>query len=241
MRALQRANTQTTPGYSRRLFSGSSLLAAAVLVFSSACETWEWASMDSAEPFPRDTHSLLPPTDGERVAISRFATEPDEQPITFNHSIHAGAIEDGGMGMDCQYCHYVARKSIHAGVPASQVCQGCHKMVDTKERPELEKLKGYLDAGEEIPWVRVHDLPDFVHFDHSAHVVSAGIECQECHGEMQKETVAVKPKNPISEPGMMEMGWCLQCHKTHPSVEENYGKEAPLRRAELKDCWTCHK
>ena len=69
-----------------------------------------------------------------------------------------------------------------------------------------------------------------------------GIECQECHGEMQKETVAVKPvQESFLDPGMMEMGWCLDCHASHPAMDTNYGDGSDLRRAELKDCWTCHK
>jgi hypothetical protein len=137
------------------------------------------------------------------------------------------------MAMDCQYCHFNARKSIHAGVPPTQVCMGCHKMVDSTDRPVLEQLQESWDANAPIEWVKVHDLPDFVHFDHSSHV-GAGLACQECHGPMQTRGVAVQ------EPSL-EMGWCLNCHKTHPSVDENYGVNAQLRRAELKDCWTCHK
>lgn len=242
MRVPRRVDPQTRIGIPRFSRLGRALAAASLLTLTSACETFEWASEDSNEPFPRMDHDLIPPEEGERVAVSRFPTAVDEQPIEFNHSIHAGAIEDGGMAMDCQYCHYVARNSIHAGVPASQVCEGCHKMVATTGRPELEKLKGYLDNKEPIPWVKVHDLPDFVHFDHSVHINTAKLECQECHGEMQNETVAVKPvQESFLEPGMMEMGWCLDCHKNHPSVEDNHGTDASLRRAELKDCYTCHK
>ena len=239
MRVPRWVDPQTRNRIPRTL--GRTFAAAALLTMMGACETFEWANDDSDVPFPRSDHDLLPPQDVDRVAVSRFPTPVDEQPIEFNHSIHAGAVEDGGMAMDCQYCHYVARESIHAGVPASQVCQGCHQMIDTTGRPELVKIKEYWDAGEPIPWMKVHDLPDFVHFNHSAHV-GAGVVCQECHGEMEKETVAVKPvQESFLEPGMMEMGWCLNCHKNHPSVEENHGTDASLRRAELKDCYTCHK
>jgi len=197
-------------------------------------EVVDMAVNESDLPFPRDTHSLLPPPEGERVAVSRFPSPTDEQPLEFDHSIHASSPEEGGLGMDCQYCHFNVRKSIHAGVPASQVCQGCHKMVDKTDRPALLKLEEYWAAKEPVPWVKVHDLPDFVHFDHTAHVVRAGIECSECHGAMEERTVAVRENS-------LEMGWCLNCHKNHPSVDENYGTDAQLRRAELKDCYTCHK
>jgi hypothetical protein len=215
-----------------RLKGGSAAMLLLMPLALFGCDV-DWANNDTQEPFPRDIHSLRPPPEGERVAVSRFPKPMDEQPLAFNHAIHAGAVEDGGMGMDCQYCHYVARDSIHAGVPASQVCEGCHKQISTEGRPVLQELKAYLDSGEPIPWVKVHDLPDFVHFNHSAHI-GADIACQECHGEMQTKGVA-------HQENTLEMGWCLNCHKNHPSVDENYGTQASLRRAELKDCWTCHK
>ena len=204
---------------------------------------------DDNHEFPKGDHSLLPTaygwgaqedTDVEwRTSVGRVEQPVDEQPIEFNHSIHAGTVEDGGMGMDCQYCHSGARKSKHAGVPSQQVCAGCHLSVPSEGRPELEKLKTYLGDGENadtpIPWVKVHDLPDFVHFNHSRHI-QGGVDCMECHADMSKETVAVR-----AESMSMEMGWCLECHNDHPSVDENYGVGAEARRAELKDCLTCHQ
>jgi hypothetical protein len=110
----------------------------------------------------------------------------------------------------------------------------CHKVIPSDDRPELEKLKEYYASGEPIPWQKVHDLPDFVHFSHKRHV-RGGVRCQECHGEVQDEmTVAYRVNT-------LQMGWCLDCHKDHPTVDENYGASAELRRAELKDCLTCHK
>ncbi len=225
-------------------------LVLASVTFAAGCDRpWE-RSFDGTEAFPLGTHSLLPPelamdaetkargddTVERRIAVSRFEQPVDSQPLAFNHKIHAGAVADGGMAMDCQYCHSNARDTIHAGVPPLQTCAGCHKMIDTTDRPVLEELKSYIDKGEAPPWVKVHDLPDFVHFDHSAHVGDAKIACQECHGPMETRGVAER------DPAMtMEMGWCLDCHKNHPSVDENYGAEAELRRAGLKDCWTCHK
>ena len=204
-------------------------------------------SDDENATFPIEPHSLLPPTldadtDEEwRTSVGKVPQPVDEQPIHFNHSIHAGLEADGGMEMDCQYCHSTARKSQHAGVPPTQTCIGCHQWVPTDGRPELDKLKTYFpgsgheNEGEPIPWVKVHDLPDFVHFNHSRHI-KGGVECTECHADMSKETVAVR------SPDMtMEMGWCLECHGEHPSVDDNYGVEAEARRAELKDCYTCHK
>lgn len=197
------------------------------------------------EAFPKTNHSLLPPvqdTDEEwRTSVGSVPQSIDEQPIEFNHAIHAGLESDGGMEMDCQYCHSYARKSRHAGVPPTQTCIGCHSWVATDGRPELQKLATYFpNSGHEneakpIPWVKVHDLPDFVHFNHSRHI-KGGVECTECHSDMSKLTVAIR------DPDMtMEMGWCLECHSEHPSVEDNYGVKAEARRAELKDCYTCHQ
>lgn len=198
---------------------------------------------DSEQIFPIEQHTLLFPEGRDetwRNSLGRTVQPKDEQPLEFNHGIHARTVDQGGLGMDCQFCHSNARKSKHAGVPTQQVCWNCHKMVpmerDTPEATEaLATLKKYVDSGEPIPWIKVHDLPDFVHFNHSRHV-QGGVECTECHADMTQETVAIRA------PSMtMEMGWCLSCHEDHPSVEKNYGVQAELRRAELKDCNTCHQ
>ena len=208
----------------------------------------EKADTSDSAPFPRDVHSLLPPEEGERLAAGVVEPELDSQPLAFNHAIHAGDVEDGGMGMDCQYCHSNARRSPAAGVPATQVCWNCHKMVDSKDRPALEKLAEYCGASpgmptctneDPIPWNRVHDLPDFVSFNHAAHIrLNADgeqqVKCQECHGPMETKPVAERETTLL-------MSWCLECHKSHPAVNERYGVNAELRRAELKDCYTCHK
>ncbi len=216
-----------------RWILGSTALAITTL---SGCESWSSMPQGAdVDAFPMTEHSLLPPEDGERVSMGIDRQPVDTQPITFDHSIHAGAIDSGGMAMDCQYCHSSARRSIHAGVPALEVCWNCHKMVDATDRPELLKLKDYWEREESPPWIKVHDAPDYVHFAHYAHV-DAGIACGECHGPMETRTVAER-----DEDMTMLMGWCLDCHQNHSSVDENYGASASLRRAELKDCYTCHR
>jgi hypothetical protein len=203
------------------------------------CATEAAADADSpADTFPIGKKNLLPPEVSSappwdvdlRVAVGEPEADPLQQPIAFPHDRHVKVL-----GMDCQYCHSGARKGIHAGIPPTQVCMGCHKAVSTEGRPELDKLKAYWNEGngEPIPWVKVHDLPDFVYFSHKRHVV-AGVACQECHGQVQDMQVdqRVAPLN---------MGWCLDCHAQHESIDTNYGPKAELRRAELKDCWTCHK
>jgi hypothetical protein len=181
------------------------------------------------ELFPLQPYALIPDLDGQVAYGSVENAEVLEQPIAYSHKLHAGELQ-----IACEYCHSGARRSIHAGVPETGTCMNCHKVIPSKDRPELEKLKEFYDSGKPIPWQKVHDLPDFVYFSHKRHV-RGGVECQECHGEVQDEmTVAYRVNT-------LEMGWCLDCHRDHPKVDENYGASAELRRAELKDCLTCHK
>ncbi len=136
------------------------------------------------------------------------------QPIDFSHRIHAGDNQ-----IPCLYCHIQARRSISAGVPSVNKCMGCHAEVAT-DRPQIRLLAKYWESKEPIPWIKVHDLPDFVHFTHKRHV-AAGIECQTCHGPV--ETMDV-----VSREAPLKMGLCLNCHRDH---EVQHGT----------DCWTCHK
>lgn len=212
------------------------LLALLVACQTAAAPTEDPLAEDAV--FHQDNHSLLPPDKGDQKWRNSVGVTPqpvDEQPIAFNHGLHTKPVADGGLAMDCQYCHSSARKSKHGGVPATEVCMNCHKLINDADRPELQKLKGYWERGEAIPWVKVHDTPDFVHFNHSRHV-QGGVQCTECHADMTQETVAVRAPTMT-----MTMGWCLECHESHPSVDTNYGVESELRRAELKDCYTCHQ
>lgn len=146
-------------------------------------------------------------------AIFFPGTSP-EQPIEFSHRIHAGDNE-----IPCLYCHVQATRSTSAGVPSVNKCMGCHNQVGL-DRPQIQLLTNHWETREPIEWVKVHDLPDFVHFTHKRHV-AAGIECQECHGPV--ETMDV-----VSREAPLEMGLCLACHRDN-DVEHG------------TDCWTCHK
>ena len=137
-----------------------------------------------------------------------------EQPINFSHRIHAGDNQ-----IACLYCHTQARRSASAGVPPVSKCAGCHQLVAT-ERPQVRMVLEYWENQEPIPWVKVHDLPDFVYFPHKRHV-QAGVECQTCHGPV--ETMDV-----VSRMAPTKMGLCLACHKEH---QVEFGT----------DCLTCHK
>jgi len=124
--------------------------------------------------------------------------QPD-QPIPFSHRVHAG-----NLGLDCLYCHSNAEKSRHATVPPLATCMGCHNVVRTDREP-IQAMKAAYDAGEAIPWVRIHSLPDHVYFSHAVHV-GAGVACQECHGPIQEMEI-VKQQVDLS------MGWCIECHR----------------------------
>lgn len=151
---------------------------------------------------------------GYGVNITFFYDKTPVQPIDFSHKIHAGDNK-----IPCMYCHIYADRSRVAGVPNVARCMGCHKIIKT-DSPLIQKLTAYWDKKEPIPWVKVHNLPDYVHFTHKRHI-KAGLQCQMCHGD-----VASMPR--ITRVSSLKMGWCLTCH------EQRGVKNG-------KDCWTCHK
>jgi hypothetical protein len=139
------------------------------------------------------------------------------QPIAFPHNTHAGQFN-----IDCQYCHFSAERSVDAGIPPVATCWGCHQIIQGRNNPEeVAKIREYWEAGEPIPWVRIYKVSDHAHFPHMRHV-NAGVDCTECHGQVQEieviERVAPEAKN-------LGMGWCVSCHV-----------ENEVRR----DCTVCH-
>ncbi|RTY90042.1 c-type cytochrome [Flavobacterium sp. GT3R68] len=188
------------------------------------------------------------------------------QPIHYSHRIHAGSN-----GIDCKYCHSASRVSKNAGIPSLNVCMNCHKNIsevsDTTATPdhskafydgEIQKLYnavGWDKAGQKytgktqpVKWVRIHNLPDFVYFNHSQHVTVAGIECQTCHGPVQTYEIQ-KQFAPLT------MGWCIDCHrktdvkmegneyytKIHDELSKKYGVDK-LTAAQMGglECGKCH-
>lgn len=130
-----------------------------------------------------------------------------QQPIPYSHALHAGQNE-----MDCRYCHYNVERSAHAGVPPTQVCMNCHAQVK-KDSPILEPLRKSWADGSPIRWVRIHKAPDYVYFNHSAHVAvgvgenRAGIGCETCHGR-----VDLMAEHGVEQVQPLSMSWCLDCH-----------------------------
>lgn len=122
-----------------------------------------------------------------------------EQPVHYSHELHAG-----DMGLDCRYCHNTVERAAHAAIPPTATCMNCHSQVKT-DSPKLALVRRSFNTGEAIPWVRVHQLPDYAFFDHRPHV-AAGVGCASCHGRVDRMEV-VEMKQPLS------MSWCLDCHR----------------------------
>jgi cytochrome c2 len=154
------------------------------------------------------------------------------QPIHYSHRIHAG-----DNGIDCKYCHSSARVSKTSGIPSLNVCMNCHKSISevapatlaegkdygVDYNAEIQKLydavgwdgTGYTGESQPVKWVRVHNLPDFVYFNHSQHVMVGGIECQTCHGPVEEMEI-------MSQHSPLTMGWCINCHReTNVKVKDN--------------------
>ena len=172
------------------------------------------------------------------LKIGVFEDYKPEQPIAYSHELHAGDL-----GIDCKYCHNAVTKSKHATIPTVNVCMNCHKSVNegtvtgTEEIAKIYEAAGwdadlnaYTGDTKPIKWVKVHNLPDHVYFNHSQHVEVGGIDCAQCHGDMKKQTVAKvmttaelnavgvndpnQDENPVkfTRP-TLTMGWCIECHQ----------------------------
>src|SRR3990172_9433224 len=135
------------------------------------------------------------------IARSPIVTRQHEvraQPVPFSHAHHVG-----GMGIDCRYCHTAVETSATAGIPPTKTCMNCHSQIFAQSA-YLEVVRASYRTDESIPWVKVHDLPDFVYFDHSIHV-NKGVGCTTCHGEVDKMPLMWSVHS-------LQMEWCLECH-----------------------------
>lgn len=141
---------------------------------------------------------------GAELSRSSYATQAGvarEQPVQFSHKHHAG--DDG---IDCRYCHTTVEQSAFAGIPPTKTCMNCHSQIFANS-PYLEPIRESWRTGKPIQWTRVHDLPDFVYFDHSIHV-SKGVGCATCHGRVDLMPLTWQAAS-------LQMEWCLNCHR-HP-------------------------
>jgi hypothetical protein len=174
--------------------------------------------------------------------------EPLAQPVPFSHEHHVA-----GLGIDCRYCHTSVEKSSFAGIPPTETCMTCHSQV-WKDAPVLQPVRDSMQSNVPLQWTRVHDLPDYVFFDHSIHV-KKGIGCASCHGRVDQMPITWKIQP-------LYMRWCLDCHRqpeknlrprdevfnpayAPPKNQVSAGLElAKLNHVNhdgLTDCYTCHR
>ena len=149
-------------------------------------------------------------TDPEAAEISAASSSSAENPhpIGYVHNVHAGT-EEGQYGMDCQYCHYSAERSVDAGIPPVETCMGCHRLIlgsTETAQAEIAKIAEHYNEGRAIEWVRIYKVADHVRFPHMRHV-QFGVDCQECHGQVQEMGWITEVEQPLS------MGWCVECHR----------------------------
>jgi hypothetical protein len=182
----------------------------------------------------------------DRGAYITDVGEAKDQPVPFSHKHH---VTDDGI--DCRYCHTSVETSAVAGVPATEICMSCHSQI-WAEAVLLEPVRASYRTGESLAWTRIHDLPDFVYFNHSIHI-NKGIGCSSCHGRVDLMPLMYKVNT-------LYMNWCIDCHR-HPEKnirprEEvfNMAYEQPANQEEfgrklmkeyhvqsLTDCQTCHR
>lgn len=150
------------------------------------------------------------------IGLGRQQGYQPTQPIKFSHALHAGKNK-----IDCQYCHFTAAESKHANIPSVSTCMNCHAAVQSGPqygKTEINKIyeavgwdpatNTYSKEPKKVEWVRIHNLPDHVYFNHSQHVTAGKVECQTCHGpiETMEEVYQYSP---------LSMGWCINCHRNH--------------------------
>jgi len=169
-----------------------------------------------------------------------------EQPVQFSHKHHAGQL-----GIDCRYCHTGVEISAVAAIPPTRTCMNCHAQI-WLQSAFLEPVRASLRTDQSIAWVKVHDLPDFVYFNHSIHVAK-GVGCVTCHGRVDE-------MNQIAQASSLQMEWCLDCHRhpdryvrppervfdmtwTPPGDQLTLGRELVARNLVRPrvDCDTCHR
>lgn len=188
---------------------------------------------------------------GYYVVRSPFMTEvgvAKAQAVPYSHAQHVG-----GLGLDCRYCHTSVEESNTANIPPTETCMGCHAQIAT-DSPNLALVRASAETGEPLAWIRVHDLADFVYFNHAIHV-QQGVGCETCHGRIDQMPVVAKTET-------LQMDWCLDCHRMPekyirpreavftmgytpatdqatlgPQLVAEYG----IHTNQLADCSVCHR
>lgn len=171
-----------------------------------------------------------------------------DQPVPFSHKHHVT-----GLGIDCRYCHTSVEHGAFAGIPPTETCMTCHSQIWT-EAPNLEPVRASWRENKPIEWNKVHDLPDFVYFDHSIHLAK-GVGCQTCHGQVDQMPLMWKVNS-------LNMEWCIECHKNpekfvrpkeqvfsmtyrKPKNQEELGAQLVadynIQTEQLLNCSVCHR
>ncbi|HEV2986529.1 MAG TPA: cytochrome c3 family protein [Vicinamibacterales bacterium] len=185
----------------------------------------------------------------EEINRSSWVTQAHiarEQPIQFSHERHVA-----GNGIDCRYCHTSVEESSFAGIPPTRTCMNCHSVIFANS-PFLEPVRESFRSGRSIEWTRVHDLPDFVYFNHSIHV-NKGIGCTTCHGRVDRMPLMWQEQS-------LQMEWCVDCHRAPeryvrprdqvfsaiyrpPSDQPEMGRRLVSEYGiqSLTSCSTCHR
>jgi hypothetical protein len=183
-----------------------------------------------------------------KAMIGPGMNAPIAQPIAFSHKHHVG--DDG---IDCRYCHTAVEKSSFAGLPSTQICLTCHSQL-FRGSEMLRPLHESASSGRPIQWNRLHDLPDFVYFDHSIHI-NKGVACISCHGRIDQMPLTMRTES-------LEMKWCLACHRDpqpvlrpKDKIFEMRGNDIPSKadqrllsknyhlqsKERMTNCSTCHR
>jgi cytochrome c7-like protein/class III cytochrome C family protein len=183
-----------------------------------------------------------------RSAYVTWAGVARQQPVPFSHRHHAGEL-----GIDCRYCHTTVERSAVAGIPPTKTCMNCHSQIWV-DSPMLEPVRASFRTDRSIEWIKVHDLPDFVYFNHSIHV-RQGIGCVSCHGRIDR-------MNLTWQAASLQMEWCLNCHRQPeqyvrpreevfnmewkpPSDQAALGSklvaEYHIQKQQLTNCSICHR
>ena len=184
-----------------------------------------------------------------RINSGAFITDvgvAKQQPVPFSHKHHVG--DDG---IDCRYCHTSVETSAFAGIPPTETCMTCHSQIWANAEV-LEPVRESFRTGQSLEWVRIHDLPDYVYFNHSIHI-HKGVGCATCHGRVDQMPLTMKVNT-------LYMRWCIECHRApekylRPREEVfNMAYEPPEDQAalgrrlmadyhvqSLTDCVTCHR
>lgn len=138
-------------------------------------------------------------TELQRSSYVTRQNEAHVQNPPFSHQHHVA-----GLGIDCRYCHTSVEDSNFAGIPPTKTCMNCHSQIWTNA-PMLEPVRASFRDGKSLQWERVHDLPEFVYFDHGIHI-NKGVGCNSCHGDVDNMPLMLQANSLLME-------WCLDCHR----------------------------